>query len=217
MVAFRETDVPLDGDDQAAWGRLPFDPMTRAADPDLAEATRIASELLDAKKVIIPGFPRPEVRYIDFYRTFDRHPDVRTAAVRCLRKRYAGFAVDAIAGIGNGGFGLGSCLALVLNLPFHPIRKAGDTVYDALSTSIGMIYAKRDLTLAADVVVKSSNVVLVDDTIATGGTIKGSIELLHRAGATVVEVATLFETISKGGRRAISPVPLFSILSRDCF
>lgn len=183
----------------------------------MVAARRVAAELLDAKKVVIPEFPLPGVSYLDFYRTFDRHPEVRQAAVQCLQERYAGYAVDAIAGIGNGGFGLGSCLALVLNLPFHPIRKASDTVYNALTTSVGMLYAEQDLTLAADVVERGSSVVLVDDAIATGGTIKGGLDLLHRARAEIIEVATLFETISKGGRKAIAPVPLLSILSRDNF
>ena len=217
MTALRLTKQSQDGEHQIAEQRRPFDPLQREKDPVLIEATRIARELLDAKKVMIPDFPLPGTRYLDFYRTFDRHPEVRAAAVRCLKERYAGFAIDAIAGIGNGAFGLGSCLALILDLPFHPIRKAGDTVYDALSTSIGMVYAKRDLTIASDIVVKESNIVLVDDTIATGGTIKGGLELLHRAGAKVIEVATLFETISKSGRTEIAPMPLFSILSRDSF
>src|SRR5262249_19833180 len=113
--------------------------------------------------------------------------------------------------------GLGACLALTLGLPFHPIRKAGDTVHNAFSASVGMVYARRDLTLAADVVEPGSIVVLIDDTIATGGTITGALQLLGKAGATVKEVATLYETTSKGGRAAILPVPLFSILSRSSF
>jgi len=210
------SEQPQGGDDRIP-ARCRFDPIERAQDPVLIEATRIAGELLDAKKVVIPDFPLPQTRYIDFYRTFDRHPAVRAAVIHCLKVRYAGFAVDAVAGIGNGAFGLGSCLALSLNLPFHPIRKAGDTVYSALTTSVGMVYANRELTLAIDIVVRGSNIVLVDDTIATGGTIKGALDLLRRAGARVVEVATLFETISMGGRMEIEPVPLFSILSRDSF
>jgi adenine phosphoribosyltransferase len=194
-----------------------FEPLQRALDQHATDLTRVAAELLDAKKIMIAGFPLPTTRYLDFYRTFDRHPDVRRAAVRCLEQRYAGYDIDAIAGIGNGGFGIGSCLALVLDLPFHPIRKGGDTVHNALSVSIGMVYAQRELTLAADVVEAGSRVILIDDTIATGGTLKGAIDLLQRAGAVVVEVATLFETTSKAGREAIAPTPLFSILSRDEF
>lgn len=186
-------------------------------DAAVIEAKERAAALLDAHKVVIPDFPLPGVRYLDFYRTFDRNPAVRAAAIECLEARYAGMGVDAVAGIGGGGFGLGACLAQALGVPFHPIRKASDTVYDALTTSVGMVYADRELTLAADVIEKGEKVVLVDDTIASGGTSSGALDLLHRAGAEVIEVATLFETTSKGGRAAIAPIPLFTILSRDQF
>lgn len=196
---------------------VPFDASSRNRDPLMAAQKSLSGELLDNNKVMIPDFPHRGVRYLDFYRTFDRVPKVRESAVKCLELRYRGYAIDAIAGIGSGGFGLGSCLAFLLNVPFHPIRKAGDTVYNALSTTIGMVYAKRELTLAADVVRAGEKIVLVDDTIATGGTIKGAITLLQEAGAEVIEVATLFETTSKGGRELIVPIPLFSVLSREYF
>ncbi|MFJ5828299.1 phosphoribosyltransferase family protein [Streptomyces sp. NPDC093089] len=197
--------------------RTRFAPRERDADPLVIETQRKAAELLDDHKVMIPDFPLQGVRYLDFYRTFDRNPAVRAAALDCLEARYADHDIDAIAGVGGGGFGLGACLAHALGIPFHPIRKASDTVYDALSTSVGMVYAERQLTLASDIVTENEKVVLVDDTVATGGTSLGALDLLRRAGADVVEVATLFETTSKDGRNALAPTPLFAILSRAHF
>ncbi|MBY2989334.1 phosphoribosyltransferase family protein [Rhizobium leguminosarum] len=185
--------------------------------PNAIEAKAAAERLLDERKVTVPDFPAPGVRYLDFYRSYERYPAIREAVTECFRQRYGGGAVDAVAGIGGGGFGLGSCLALLLKVPFHPIRKASETTYNVFSVSTGTSYSKRELTLAMDIVEHGSRVVLVDDTIATGGTTKGAIDLLHRAGAIVVEVATVFELISCAGRKRIYPTPLFSVISRDEF
>ncbi|MGV1772290.1 hypothetical protein ACQZ44_22760 [Agrobacterium vitis] len=115
--------------------------------------------MLDKHKFIFDDFPHQGIRYLDFYRIFDKNPNVRNAVIECLHKRYEGSKIDAVAGIGGGGFGLGATLAYVLNVPFHPIRKASDTVYDASEASVGMVYAERKLTLENDVVEPGSRVV----------------------------------------------------------
>jgi len=176
-----------------------------------------ARDVLIEKIVIIPDFPKPGIRYLDFYRTFDRNADVRKAVIECFVDRYEGKNIDAVVGIGNGGFSLASALAFSLNVPLHPIRKSGDTVYDALETSVGMVYAERKLTIASDIVKPSSKVVLVDDTIATGGTFKGAVHLLEELNVKIHEIATVFETISKNGRANVDPYPVFSILAKEIF
>ncbi|MER5642195.1 phosphoribosyltransferase family protein [Kitasatospora sp. NPDC002227] len=180
--------------------------------PRTVTAHQEAAELLAEHMFVIPDFPLPGIRYIDYYRSVDRYPKVRGAVLRCFEERYRALGVDAVAGIGGGGFGFGMCLAHALDVPFHSIRKAGDTVYDALTTSVGMNYAQRSFTLASDVVTAGARVLLVDDTIASGGSASGAVRLLREAGAEVVELAVLFEIPSKGGREAIAPVPLFSVL-----
>ncbi|MFD4178049.1 MULTISPECIES: phosphoribosyltransferase family protein [Streptomyces] len=179
----------------------------------LAAARAHAAELLRAHTVVIPDFPVPGIQYIDYYRSVDRYPDVRRAVLRCLELRYRPMELDAVAAIGGGGFGMGMSLANELGLPFHSIRKAGDTVHNALTASVGMNYAQRRLTLAADIVHPGSRVLLVDDTLASGGTALGAVNLLHKAGARVVEAAVLFEITVKRGRDALDPVPVFSILA----
>ncbi|MFF2132088.1 phosphoribosyltransferase family protein [Streptomyces olivochromogenes] len=178
-------------------------------------ARQEAAQLLRKYMVTVPDFPIPGIEYIDFYRSTDRHPELRLAVMRCLEQRYRGMEIDAVAAIGGGGFGFGMSLANSLVLPFHSIRKAGETVHDALTTSVGMNYARRELTLATDVVSRGSRVVLVDDTLASGGSALGAIELLQAAGAEVVELAVLFEIGSKDGRQALRPVPVFSLLDSD--
>jgi adenine phosphoribosyltransferase len=176
-----------------------------------------AAELVEKHTIVIQDFPREGIRYLDFFRTFERHPDVRKACLDCLTYRYRDSGVQGVAGIGTGGFGLGACMAHILGVPFISIRKASETVYDAYSASISMVYADRVLTLAKDAVSPGSRVLLMDDTIATGGSTLGALNLLSQAGATVLEVATIFETISARGRLAIAPTRLFTILSRDSF
>lgn len=170
-----------------------------------------AARALEGHMVEIPGFPTPGVTYIDVYRTFDRHPAVRGAVLRCLASRYAGWGLDAVAGIATGAISLGSCLAMLLDVPFHPIRKPGETVHDAFVVEFSMVYADRALTLARDIVVPGSKVVLVDDVLASGASAAAGLELLSRAGADVREVATLFEVVPRGGRATLGAVPVFSI------
>ncbi|MFJ9975448.1 phosphoribosyltransferase family protein [Streptomyces cyaneofuscatus] len=182
----------------------------------LAVARARAAALLRAHAVVIPDFPVPGIQYIDYYRSVDRYPEVRRAVLRCLEIRYRAMDLDAVAAIGGGGFGMGMSLANELGLPFHSIRKAGDTVHNALTASVGMNYAQRRLTLAADIVHPGSRVLLVDDTLASGGTALGAVDLLHQAGARVVEAAVLFEITAKRGRDTLDPLPVFSILADVC-
>lgn len=180
-------------------------------------ATRAAAQILADNFVMIPDFPELGIRYLDFYRTFDYQPLVRTHVVNCMVQRYRDVSLDGIAAIGTGGFSLGACLSQALELPMIPIRKAGDTVYNAYISEVGMVYATRKLSLSKDLQLRGKRVLLVDDTIASGGTFSGGIDVLTQAGAKIIEIATVFETISRGGRARVAPYKVFSILSREEF
>ncbi|QOS76723.1 hypothetical protein JNUCC31_17940 [Paenibacillus sp. JNUCC31] len=191
--------------------------MTKVMGNVSSNLLQTAQEILLDKIVIIPDFPKVGIRYLDFYRTFDQYAEVRSAVIECFKERYSETKIDAIVGIANGGLSLASAFAYALNVPLHPVRKAGDTVYGAIEASVGMVYAERKLSLATDIIKPNSNVVLVDDTIATGGTFNGAIELLNKLEVNIIEIATVFETVSKQGRNNVAPVPVFSILARDNF
>lgn len=194
-----------------------FESDIRNLDNELIKKKKHAADILYSNIVMIQNFPKFGHRYLDFYLTFDINPHVRSAVIDCFKERYLGYNIDAIAAIGNGGFTLGSCLAFVLGLPLFPIRKASNTVFNSYNTNIDMVYANRELTLSKDIKANNLNIVLIDDTIATGGSFKGGIDLLTQAGAFVVEIATVFETTSKLGRSAVSPISVFSILAKDEF
>jgi len=176
-----------------------------------------AAGLLEDKVVMIPDFPEPGIRYLEFYRTFDDQPDVRKAVLECFVARYKNADIDAVAAIGSGGFTLGACLANALDLRMIPIRKAGDTVHNAYVSEVGMVYATRTLSLSRDLALAGKKVLLVDDTIASGGTFAGAIDVLTQAGAEIVEIATVFETVSRGGRARVAPHMVYSILAREEF
>jgi adenine phosphoribosyltransferase len=187
----------------------------RDRDPSCASLARAAAEVLEAKKFTIADFPSPGINYVDCYRTFDRNPDVRKAVLDCLRTRYEGCGIDAVAGIATGGLSLGSGLAMQLGVPFHPLRRPGKTVHDATSVSFDMKYATREITLANGIVASGSTIVLCDDAVNTGCTVMAAIGLLKKGGGVVVEVATLFEIVSGHPRGALAPIPLFAIAKCD--
>lgn len=176
----------------------------------------VQQKLLD-NLVVISDFPKDGVRYLDFYRTFDHNQSVRQEVIDVFKRRYQASEIDAVVGIATGGLTLASALAYALKLPLIPIRKAGDTVYGAVSEKVGMVYADRELTLAEDAFKGGETVLLVDDTIATGGTFNGAIALLNKFNVNVHEISTVFETLSKNGRAAVSPVPVYSLISQDEF
>lgn len=184
---------------------------------DIKNTLNKCEEILLKNVVIIPDFPEVGIRYLEFYRTFDDKPDVRSAVVASFVEKYKKERIDVVAAIGGGGFTLGGCVAHELGLRLVPIRKAGDTVYNAYTSEIGMVYATRRLSLSKDVDLKNKRVLLIDDTIASGGTFSGAIDVLEQAGAIIHEIATVFETTSKGGRNRVAPHKVFSLIAREAF
>lgn len=120
--------------------------------------------------------------------------------------------VDAVVGVEARGFILGTPLALELGVGFVPVRKAGKLPADVVSTTYSLEYGQATVEVHADALAPGARVVVVDDVLATGGTLNAARELVETCGGRVVAHAVMIELPVLGGRAALGDdVPLLSI------
>ena len=133
--------------------------------------------------------------------------------VDLLVYRYMGQKIDAVAGLDARGFIIGAALAYQLNVGFVPIRKKGKLPFDTVSQSYALEYGEATVEIHTDAVKKGARVLLVDDLVATGGTMLAGVELIRKLGGEVVEAAVILEftDLTGGEKIRASGVPLFSL------
>jgi adenine phosphoribosyltransferase len=127
--------------------------------------------------------------------------------------RYMDAKLDLVAGLDARGFIIGSVLAYELNLGFIPIRKKGKLPFNTLREEYELEYGSATVELHADACKAGDRVVLIDDLIATGGTMMAGKKLLERLGATVVEGAVIVDLPELGGSKILkdSGLPLYTV------
>jgi adenine phosphoribosyltransferase len=114
--------------------------------------------------------------------------------------RYQGQAIDAVAAIDARGFILGAPLAYELGISLVPVRKKGKLPFQTVSQSYKLEYGEAEIELHTDAVRTGDKVLVMDDLIATGGTMMAACELVKKLGAEVVEVAAIIDLPDlKGG------------------
>ena len=117
--------------------------------------------------------------------------------------RYFDVKPDAIAGLDARGFIIGSVLAYELNVGFLPIRKKGKLPFNTVEESYELEYGSATVEMHTDAVKPGDRVVLIDDLIATGGTMLAAKRLLDRLGAVVIEGAAIVDLPDLGGSRKL--------------
>ena len=145
----------------------------------------------------IPDYPKPGIRFQDITPLL-----ANGEAFIAITEKFATFAdsTTLVAGIEARGFIFASAVANQLRSGFIPIRKSGKLPYNTISETYGLEYGTDTLEVHIDAVSKGTKVLLIDDVLATGGTIAAAIELLHRLGAEVVHVLALLEIDGLSGR-----------------
>lgn len=133
--------------------------------------------------------------------------------VDLLVYRYMGQKVDAVAGLDARGFIIGAALAYQLNVGFIPIRKKGKLPFDTVSQSYALEYGEATVEIHTDAIKPGARVLLVDDLVATGGTMLAGVELIRKLGGKVIEAAAILEFTDLDGGKKIreSGAPLFTL------
>ncbi|MES2105879.1 MAG: adenine phosphoribosyltransferase [Pseudomonadota bacterium] len=131
--------------------------------------------------------------------------------------RYMDAKLDMVAGLDARGFIIGSVLAYELNLGFVPIRKKGKLPFNTLSEQYELEYGSATVELHADACKPGDRVVLIDDLIATGGTMMAGKKLLERLGAEVIEGAVIVDLPELGGSKLLrsSGLQLYTVCDFD--
>ena len=149
----------------------------------------------------IPDYPQPGIRFQDITPLL-----AHGEAFIAITEKFATFADSStlVAGIEARGFIFASAVANQLRSGFVPIRKAGKLPHLTISESYGLEYGVDTLEIHTDAIAAGSKVLLIDDVLATGGTIGAAIELIHRLGGQVTHVLALLEISGLPGRERLS-------------
>ncbi len=160
----------------------------------------------------VPDWPKPGVTFRDITPVL-QDPRSFRVLVDLFVYRYMRQRLDLVAGIDARGFILGSVLAYELNLGFVPVRKQGKLPYRTLAEDYVLEYGNATVEMHADAVKPGQRVLLIDDLIATGGTMLAATKLLQRLGANVVEAACIIDLPELGGSDAIKKtgLPVYSV------
>jgi adenine phosphoribosyltransferase len=167
----------------------------------------------DLKKAIrsIPHFPIETVTFRDIT-TLMQDPEAFQEACNRLYERYKDQKIDKVAGIDARGFVFGAVLAYRLNVGFIPIRKKGKLPYKTISEKYDLEYGTAEIEVHEDAINKGERVVVIDDLIATGGTVAAACNLVERLGGEVVECAFIVELPALKGREKIKGKKIFAMV-----
>lgn len=162
----------------------------------------------------IPDFPKPGILFYDVTAIM-RDPSLFHKVTSAFADRYREQAFDAVVGIDARGFVFGAALAYELQKPFIPVRKPGKLPPEVERIYYVLEYGEGELEIRKDAVDSGDTVLVIDDLLATGGTAKGTVELLQRIGAKVLECSFVVELPDLGGRAQLGDVPSYSIIKYE--
>lgn len=179
--------------------------------PDLMGVNALADKIRK-----IPDWPKEGILFHDITPVL-QSPEYFRLLVDLLTYRYMGQQIDVVAGLDARGFIIGAALAYQLNVGFVPIRKKGKLPFDTVSQSYALEYGEATVEIHTDAVKPGSRVLLVDDLVATGGTMLAGVELIRKLGGNVVEACAILEFTDLPGAAKIrdNHVPLFTLLQND--
>lgn len=159
----------------------------------------------------IPDFPKPGILFYDIS-TLLRHGPAWRAAMARMAQAIRPFKPDLLAGIESRGFLVAAPLALELGLGFIMLRKRGKLPGERIGLDYALEYGTDRIEMQADAISPGQRVVILDDLLATGGTMAAGIGLLRQAGAVVPAAAALIELSFLDGRRKLD-VPFEALVS----
>jgi adenine phosphoribosyltransferase len=162
----------------------------------------------------IPGFPKPGIMFRDITPLL-LHPAALREAIRRMSEPYARGDVDVVIGAESRGFIFGAPMALALDAGFVPVRKKGKLPAAVTSVTYDLEYGTDTLEMHLDAVRGGTRVLMVDDLLATGGTMSASCEMVEKAGGRIVGVEFLIELAFLGGRAKLAGYPVRSQIVYD--
>jgi adenine phosphoribosyltransferase len=172
--------------------------------------------LFDALIREVPDFPKPGIAFKDISPLLADHDGLTTvvaALAAAGRDDHGKTVVDKVAGIEARGFILAAPVALALGAGFVPVRKAGKLPAATHRVSYDLEYGEAVLEIHQDAIAPGEKVLVIDDVLATGGTVAAACQLVGACGGEVAGVAVLMELTFLAGRHLVDDVPLTALHS----
>ena len=169
-------------------------------------------EELRAKIREIPDFPKPGILFYDIT-TLLKDPAAYRAAIDAMLAPYAGLAIDIVVGMESRGFIFSAPLAYKMGAGLVPVRKLGKLPAETISVEYALEYGSNTLEVHRDAIQPGQKVLIVDDLLATGGTVNGTVELVQRLKGEVVGLAFLVELGFLKGRDRLAGQTVTSVIT----
>jgi adenine phosphoribosyltransferase len=159
----------------------------------------------------VPDFPKPGIVFKDITPLL-RDPRGLDASVELLAQPFREQQITIVAGIESRGFIFGSCVARILGAGFVPIRKPGKLPWTKRSHEYALEYGTDTLEIHDDALTSSDRVLIIDDVLATGGTLAAAAALVRALGATLVGAGLVIELSFLEGRRKVHDVEVHTLV-----
>lgn len=169
---------------------------------------------LEAKIRIVPDFPKEGIQFLDFTTLF-RDPEGFKRIIDLFFKEYRGKEIEQVIGIESRGFIVASAVAYRLGAGLTMIRKPGKLPSETISESYELEYGTNEIQIHKDAIKKEERVLLIDDLLATGGTMEAAAKLVERLEGNVVGIAFIVELAFLHGREKLETYPLFTLIRID--
>jgi adenine phosphoribosyltransferase len=166
---------------------------------------------LRAKIREIPDFPKPGILFYDIT-TLLKEPGAYRAAIDAMLAPYAAEHVDVVVGMESRGFIFSAPMAYQLGAGLVPVRKLGKLPAETISVEYALEYGSNTLEIHRDAIAPGQRVLIVDDLLATGGTVRGTVDLVERLQGTIVGLAFLVELAFLKGRDRLTGQNVTSVI-----
>ncbi|HYN69531.1 MAG TPA: adenine phosphoribosyltransferase [Candidatus Eisenbacteria bacterium] len=171
----------------------------------------MSAETLRAKIREIPDFPKPGILFYDIT-TLLREPDSFRESIQLMLEPFKGEAVDIVVGMESRGFIFSAPMAYEMHAGLVPVRKLGKLPAETLSAEYALEYGSNTLEIHRDAIQPGQKVLIVDDLLATGGTVAGTIDLVERLKGEIVGLAFLVELEFLHGRERLGDRRVTSVI-----
>ena len=174
--------------------------------------TARSTDDLRAKIREVPDFPKPGILFYDIT-TLLREGDAFREVIDRMAEAVKGEKIDLVVGMESRGFIFAAPLADRLGAGFVPVRKLGKLPAETIEVEYDLEYGTATLEIHRDAISKGQRVLVVDDLLATGGTVIGTIELVRRLGGEIAGLSFMVELTALGGRAKLGDYSIHTLLA----
>ena len=167
---------------------------------------------LRAKIREIPDFPKPGILFYDIT-TLLKDPDAFREVIDQMADQVKDSAIDLVVGMESRGFIFSAPLAYQLHAGFVPVRKLGKLPAETIEVEYDLEYGTATLEIHKDAIKAGQRVLIVDDLLATGGTVQGTIELVRRLGGEIAGLSFMVELTGLHGREQLGDFQIHTLLT----